>query len=164
MSPLLSIILCPDHSSLIPAHNSRARMPHARCVVNSVGDTDDGGRLSCVYGGTKSMSMSTRTAVRRSAVYGSAHTQQTPLKLRVESWEGLLRNQGPKIFREVEIVPGCAVAVACPSCPDNSLEPPGPGRVIRNMVGWSQLGKTARCGVWLFRCALQGKNLFSSLT
>ena len=59
--------LCPDHSSLIPAHNSHARMSHARCVVNSVGDTEDGGRLSCVYG---AMSTSTRTA----------HTQQTPLK------------------------------------------------------------------------------------
>ena len=42
--------LCPDHSSLIPAHNLHARMPHARCVVNSVGDTEDGGRLSCFYG------------------------------------------------------------------------------------------------------------------
>ena len=82
--------LCPDHSSLFPAHNSHARMPHARCVVNSVGDTEDGGRLSCVYGGIKSMSTSTRTGVRRSAVYGSAHTQQTPLKLHVETWEGLL--------------------------------------------------------------------------
>ena len=29
--------LCPAHSSPVPAHNSHARMPHARCVVNSVG-------------------------------------------------------------------------------------------------------------------------------
>ena len=50
-----------------------------------------------------------------------------PLKLHVETWEGLLRNQGPKIFREVEIVPVCAVKVACPSCPDYSPEPPGTG-------------------------------------
>ena len=53
--------LCPDHSSLIPAHNSHARMPHARSVVNSVGDTEDGRRLSCVSGGTKSLSTSTRS-------------------------------------------------------------------------------------------------------
>ena len=157
------LILCPDHSSLFPAHNSHARMPHARCVENSVGDTEDGGRLSCVFGGIKSMSTSTRTGVRRSAVYGSAHTQQTPLKLHVETWEGLLCNQGPKIFREVEIVPGCAVRVACPSCPDYYPEPPGPGIVIRNMLGWSRLEKTERSGVWVFRGALQGKNLFSSL-
>ena len=31
------------------------------------------------------------------------------------------------------------------------------------MLGWSQLGKTVRSGVWLFRGALQGENLFSSL-
>ena len=83
----------------------------------------------------------------------SAHPQQTLLKLHDETWAGLLRNQGPKIFREVEIVPGCAVAVACPSCPDHAHEPPGPGRIIRNMLGWSQLGKTSRSGVWLFRGA-----------
>ena len=57
----------------------------------------------------------------------------------------------------------CAVAVACPSCPDHSLEAPGPGRIIRNMLGWSLQEETARSGVWLFRGALQGENLFSSL-
>ena len=75
----------------------------------------------------------------------------------------LRRGQGPKIFWEVKIVPGCAVAVACPSCPDYSLEPPGPGRIIRNMLGWTLEGKTVRLGVWLFWGALQGKNLYSSL-
>ena len=109
------------------------------------------------------MYLSTRTGVRRSAVNGSTHTQQTPLKLHVEMWEGLLRNQGTKIFREVEIVPGCAVRVACPSCPDHSPEPPGPGRIIRNMLGWSQMEKTVRSGVWFFLSALQGENLFSLL-
>ena len=52
--------------------------------------------------------------------------------------------------------------MACPSCPDHSPEPLGPGRVIRNMLGWSQLEKTVRSGVWLFRGALRGENLFSS--
>ena len=85
------------------------------------------------------------------------------MKLHDETWAGLLRNQGLKFSQEKEIVPGRAVAVACPSCPDNSPEPPGPGRVIRNMLGWSQLEKTARSGVWLFRAALKGDNLFSSL-
>ena len=136
---------------------------HNLFLAHSVGDTEDGRRLSCVSWGTNSLSTSTRSGVRRSAVYESAHTQQTPLKMHVETWAGLLRNQGPKIFREVEVVPGCAVAVARPSCPDYSPEPPGRGRIIRNMLGWSQLGKTVRSGVWLFRGALQGENLFSSL-
>ena len=119
--------LCSVHSSSFPAHNSHARMADARCVVNSVGDTDDGGRLSCVYGGTKSLSTCTRTGVRRPAVEKLASPQQASLKLHDETWAGLLKNQGPRIFREVEIIPGCAVRVACPSCPDYYPEPPGPG-------------------------------------
>ena len=61
------------------------------------------------------------------------------------------------------ILPGCAVRVACPSCPDYFPEPPGPGRIIRNMLGWSLLEKTEKSGVWIFRSALQGENLFSLL-
>ena len=155
--------LCLAHSLSIPAHNSHARMSHARCVVNSVGDTEDGGRLSRVPGGTKSLSTCTRTGVRRPAVEKLASPQQASLKLHDEVWAGLPMNLGPRIFREVEIVPGCAVRVACPSCPDYYPEPPGPGFVIRNMLGWSQLEKTERSGVWVFRGAPQGENLFSLL-
>ena len=94
---------------------------HGACGVlnpeNSVGDTEAGGQHFCVPGETKSLSTSTRSGVRRSDVYESAHPQQTPLKMHEETWAGLLRDQGPKIFREVEIVPGCAVVVACPSYP-----------------------------------------------
>ena len=146
--------------------HSRATVVHGRVSLNSeksLGDTEDGGPRFCVPGRTKSLSTSARTGVRRSVVYESAHTQQTPLKLHAETWEGLLRNQCPTIFREMEIGSGCAVRVACPSCPDYSLEPPGPGRIIWNMLGWSLLEKTERSGVWVFRGALQGKNLFSSL-
>ena len=78
-------------------------------------------------------------------------------------WAGLLKNQGPRIFRVEEIIPRCAVQVACPSCPDNSPVSPRPGRVIRNILGWSLMEKTDESGVWLFWGALEGKNLFSSL-
>ena len=169
----VNVILHAQHSQNSQTHNSHstiARSLHgvhvARCVQNSSNSLGDGvvrGRGVCVRGETKSLSTSTRSGVRRSAVYESAHTQQTPLKMHEETWAGLLRNQGPKIFREVEIVPGCAVVVACPSCPDSSPEPPGRGRIIRNLLGWSQLEETDRSGVWLFRCALRGENLFSSL-
>ena len=109
------------------------------------------------------MSTSTRLGVGRPAVEKLASPQQAPGRLHDETWEGLLTNQGPRISRVVEIIPGCAVRVACPSCPDYSPEPPGTGRVIRNMLGWSKLEETERSGVWVFRGALQGKNLFSSL-
>ena len=74
-----------------------------------------------------------------------------------------MNNQGLRISQEVEIVLGCAVRVARPSCLDYYPEPPGPGKEIRNMLGWSQLEKTARSGVWLFRGASQGENHFSLL-
>ena len=149
------------------SYSTPARSLHdvhvARCVPNSLNSLGDGvvrGRRVCVPGGTKSPSKSTRSGVRRSAMYGSAHTQQTPLKLHVEMWESFFRNQGPKIFREVEIVPGCAVHVACPSCPDYSPKPPGTGRVIRNTLGWSLLEETDSSGVWLFRGASKGGIFF----
>ena len=168
----VNVILHAQHSQNSQTHNSHSTTARslqgvhdARRVQNSSNSRGDGvvrRRGVCVLGETKSPSMSTRSGVRRSALYGSAHTQQTPLKLHAETWAGVLLNQGLKIFREVEIVPGCVVTVACPSCPDSSSEPPGPGIVIRNMLGWSRLEKTERSGVWVFRGALQGENLFSS--
>ena len=116
-----------------------------------------------VQGGTKALSMSTRLGVGRPSVEKLASPQQASPKMHVEVWAGLLRNQGLRFSQEEEIVLECAVAVACPSCPDNFLEPPRPGRVVRNMLGWSQFEKTARSGVLLFQSALGWENLFSSL-
>ena len=65
--------------------------------------------------------------VRLSAGKKRSFSQQQSRKVHGEMWAGLLNKQGPSISREVEIVPGCAVRVACPSCPDYSPEPPGPG-------------------------------------
>ena len=84
---------------------------------------------------------------RLSAGKKRSFSQQQSRKLHGEMWASLLDKQGPWIFREEEIVSGCAVLVACPSCPDHSPEPPlGPGRIIRNMLGWSQMEKTVRSG------------------
>ena len=51
-------------------------------------------------------------------------------KVHGEMWAGLLKKHGPRTSQEVEIVPVCAAIVVCPSSPDNSLEPPGPGRWV----------------------------------
>ena len=81
-----------------------------------------------VQGGTKASSMSTQIWVGRPAVEKLASQQQASPKLHVETWAGLLRNQGLQFSQEKEIVSECAIAVACPSCPDNSPEPPWPCR------------------------------------
>ena len=75
--------------------------------------------------------------------------------MHVETWAGLSQSPDLRISQEVEIVPGCAATVACSSCPDHSPVSPGPGRVIRNMVGSSQMEKTGESGVWLFWGAFQ---------
>ena len=64
--------------------HSRATVMHGRVSLNSSnsrGDTEARGQRFCVQGGTKSLSTSTRTGVRRSAVYESAHTQQAPVEV-----------------------------------------------------------------------------------
>ena len=145
--------LCMHDNSFVLHENSWGALGHKNsCSLHAAG----------VRGGTKAPSTSTRIRGRRSAVEKLASPQQTSSKLHVEVWEGLLSNQGMKFSQEEEIVTGCVVSVARPSCLDGSPEPPGPGRVIRNMFGWSQLEKTVRSGVWLFRGALRGENLFSS--
>ena len=98
----VNVILHEQHShnsQTLDSHSAQARSMHdvhfARCVQNSSNSLGDGvvrGRGVFVLGETKSLSTSTRTGVRRSAVYESAHAQQTPLKMHVVTWAGLLRN------------------------------------------------------------------------
>ena len=121
-------------------------------------------RAAGVLGGTKVLSTSTRTGVRCPAVEKVASPQQAPGSLHGEVWASILQNQGPQISREVEIVPGCAVTVACPTCPDYSPEPPGPGRIIRNMLGWSLLVENLGSGVWLSVVLSKGRIFFLPLT
>ena len=94
-----------QNSQILKSHSTLAHSLHdvhvARCVQNSSNSLGDGvvrGRGVCVLGETKSLSTSTRRGVRCSAVDESAHPQQKPLKLHGETWAGILRNQGPKIF------------------------------------------------------------------
>ena len=57
-------------------------------------------------------------------------------KLHVETWAGCKQGPDLRISKEVEIVPGCAFTVSCPSCPSNTPVSPGPGSVVGNILGW----------------------------
>ena len=110
-----------------------------------------------VRGETKPSSTGSLCKVRLSVGKKRSFPQQQARKVHGEMWAGLLKKQGPRISQEVEIIPGCAAMVACPSCHDNYLEPTGPGRWVGH--NWRKpFGP-----VWLFRGALQGESLFSSL-
>ena len=80
-------------------------------------------------------------------------------KLHVETWAGLLRNRSLRFSQEKEIVPGCAVVVACPSCLDHT--PVSPGRIIRNVLGWTLEEKADGSGVWLSGVPFEGRILSS---
>ena len=107
--------------------------------------------------------MSTPNQVGCPAEEKLASLQQAPPKLHVETWAGLLQGPDPRISLEVEIAPGCAVTVACLSCTFNSPVSPGPGRVIRNMLGWSLEEKQLGRGMVVPWCP-ETENLFSPLS
>ena len=113
-----------------------------------------------VRGGTKPRSTSTRDQVRCPAVEKLASLQQAPGRLHVETWAGRNKNSNLPISQVVEIMSGCVDMVACLLPPFFSSVSPGPGREVRNGMGWSLLEKTARSGVWLFRGALRGNSAF----
>ena len=98
-----------------------------------------------VRGETKRSSTGSLCRVRLSAGK-NFFPQQQSRKVHGDMWASLLKKQGPRISWEVEIIPGCAAMVACPSCHDNYLEPTGPGRWVGH--SWrKQLGMVYGCSV-----------------
>ena len=135
--------------------NSGEHVNSGGCTYNSCGG---------VRGGTKPRSTSTRDQVRCPAVEKLASLQQAPGRLHVETWAGRNKNSNLPISQVVEIMSGCADMVACLPPPFFSSVSPGPGREVRNGIGWSLLEKTTRSGVWLFRGALRGNSAFFAFT
>ena len=90
--------------------------------------------------------MSTRCQVGCPAVEKRASLQQAPGRLHVETWAGRDGNPSLPISQVVEIMPGCADMVIRLLPPLFSSVSPGPGREVRNGMGWSLMEKTARSG------------------
>ena len=90
-----------------------------------------------VRGGIKRPSTGSLCKVTLSAGKKRPLSKQQPVKVHDGMWASLLKNQSPRFSCVVEIIPGCAVTVACPSCPDNSPVSPGPGRLFGSV--WSMV-------------------------
>ena len=127
--------------------NSGSYVNSYRCTCNSCGG---------VRGGSKQRNMSTRGQVGCLAVEKLASLQQAPGRLHVETWVGCDGNPSLPISQVVEIMPGCADMLIRLLPPLFSSVSPGPGREVRNGMGWSLMEKTARSGVCLFQGALRG--------
>ena len=121
---------------------------------------------SCCYscggvrGGTKPRCTSARDQDRCPAVEKLASLQQAPGRLHVETWAGREGNPSLPISQVVEILPGCADMVTRLLPLFFSSVSPGPGREVRNGIGWSLMEITAMSGVWFFRGALAGSSAF----
>ena len=85
--------------------------------------------------------MSILGRVWRPAVGENFPLQQASESLHEEAWVGRVNSSNMKISKEVEIGPGCC-------------------SVVRSWLEWTLMVKTDRSGLWLFRCALRGGDVF----
>ena len=150
---LVGARVCPLNSSFDTHHaraNSWGTLHAARINSGEHANSDLCTYNSCggVRGGTKPRSMSTRGQVGCPPVEKLASLQQAPGRLHVETWAGRDGNPSLPISQVVEILPGCADMVTRLPSPFFSSVSPGPGREVRNGMGWSLMEKTARSGVW----------------
>ena len=83
--------------------------------------------------------------------------------LHVETWAGAQGSLPLRVSQLQEYGARCALVSSPSFYSDLTPVLPGPGSEIRRKLGWTQMEKTDRSGVWFFRGALQGEDLFSSL-
>ena len=120
-------------------------------------------RGHCLRGGTKCTSTGTGAKVWLSDEIRGSLSHQKPESLHVETWAGSHECPLQEGFQVREFSAGCASVSLPLCCSDLTSVLPGPGSEIRKQLGWMQMEKTDRSGVWFFRGALQGEDLFSSL-
>ena len=116
-----------------------------------------------VSGETETSSTCTLSGVWRPAVGDISSLQQASESLHDEAWVRRVTSSSLRISQEVEIRKGCVVTVSRLPTPDFATSAPGCGSVVSRWLGWTSMEKTARCGLWLFRGALRGGDVFSSL-
>ena len=120
-------------------------------------------RGHCGREGTKLSSTGALCKARRPAEKKPAFSQQESGKLHVETWAGCKERLSLKISQAKETQMRCAVSVFLPRPSFSTPALPGPGSDIRRMMGWTQVGKTERSGLWWFPGALKRRDIFPVL-
>ena len=113
-----------------------------------------------VSGETKTLSTSTLSRVWRPVVGENLPLQQASESLHEEAWVGRVNSSNLRISQHVEIKKGCVATVSHLPTPDFTTSAPGCGGIVRSWLGWTLMAKTDRCGLWLFRCASRGGDVF----
>ena len=116
-----------------------------------------------VSGETKTLSTSILSRVWRPAVGENLPLQQASESLHEEALVGRVNSSNLRISQEMEIKKGCVVTVSHLPTPAFTSSAPCCGSTVRSWLGWTLMGKTDRSGFWLFRGALRGGDVFSSL-
>ena len=111
-------------------------------------------------GGTDSDGMEDAVTVEEDGTSEEVGTEMEKGKRRKVLWRGRFSRRGGTVQ---EFPAGCASVSFPACCSDLTSVLPGPGSEIRKQLGWIQMEKTDRSGVWFFRGAFQGEDLFSSL-
>ena len=120
-------------------------------------------RGHCLRGGTKCSSTGSGAQVWLSDGIKVSLSHQKSGSLHVETWAGA-QGSLPQRVSQVQEYGARYALVSSPSF-YSDLTPvlPGPGSEVGRKLEWTQMEKTDRSGVWFFRGALQGEDLFSSL-
>ena len=120
-------------------------------------------RGHCLRGGTKCSSTGSGAQVWLSDGIKVSLSHQKSGSLHVETWAGAQGSLPQRVSQVQEYGARCALVSSPSFYSDLTPVLPGPGSEIRRKLGWTQMEKTDRSGVWFFRGALQGEDLFSSL-
>ena len=118
-------------------------------------------RGHCLRGGTKCSSTGSGAQVWLSDGIKGSLSHQKPESLHVETWAGAQGSLPQRVSQVQEHGVRYASVSSTSSYSDLTSVLPGPGSEIRRQLGWTQMEKTGRSGVWFFPgCPSWGGSFF----
>ena len=118
-------------------------------------------RGHCLRGGTKCSSTGSGAQVWLSDEIRGSLSHQEPESLHVETWAGAQECLPQKVSQDRELEARYASVSSTSFYSDLTSVLPGPGSEIRKQLGWTQMEKTDRSGMWVFPgCPSRGGSFF----